>query len=421
MQAKKRQTTKKTAKKATGTAKKTKKKTKKKGKAAAREARTHSPGAGRGTRDAAGAKGSRKQAKKPASRKSAAKGRAKQKSAGRAAPARRPGNRPPFPIELRGAEILLRLEDLLHERILGKDDAVERIAMALRVRMTNLDFRPERPNGSFLLVGPPGVGKNEFAYALAGILYGDESAVAPIDMRAISTEEDSSRLTDTIITGPQPILLEGMLTTPVRRRPHTILLLQGIEHAHPVAHRLVQQIISHGAIDDAQGRVSFEHTILFATCRLPEDETGPASQIGFNRIPTSYDQRIVEKLRHRLGEEFIEAFEEVLVVPPLTPEDVRRIARYKIEVVLGRLQKEKRGVEVSEKVFRVFITDKDAEQAGAGMLNRTLEKQLLNPLARYLLSNPDERKIKVGIRRGALYIEPDRVGRGRRSRAAAKS
>ena len=137
------------------------------------------------------------------------------------------------------------------------------------------------------ITGPPGVGKNEFAYALAEILYGDERAVVGIDMRAITTEEDVSRLSDTIITGPTPVLLEGIMTTPIRRRPHSILLLKGIEHAHPVAHRLLQQIISQGWLEDARGRVSFEETIIFATSRIPEDEEGPTTQIGFTQEPKS--------------------------------------------------------------------------------------------------------------------------------------
>jgi len=282
----------------------------------------------------------------------------------------------------------------------------------LRIRLTHLDFRPERPNGSFLLVGPPGVGKNEFAYALARILYDDERVVAPIDMRTISSEEDASRLIDTIITGPQPILLEGILTTPVRRRPHSILLLQGVEHAHPAAHRMIQHIINQGWIDDARGRVSFEDTVIFGTSRVPEDEIGPTAQIGFTRKAKTEEERIVAKMMHRLGEEFVEAFEEVVVLKPLSPQDVRRIARYKVEVVLERLQQDRRGVKVTDTVFQEFIPDEEAVRAGAGMLNRTLETRLLNPLARYLLEHPKEREIEIDVRDGSLVIERGvKVGR----------
>jgi ATP-dependent Clp protease ATP-binding subunit ClpC len=303
------------------------------------------------------------------------------------------------------AQILLHLEELLHKRIHGKDDAVERIARALRVRLTNLDFRPERPNGSFLVVGPPGVGKNEFAYALADILYGDETTVIPVDLRAIASEEDVARLTDTLIPGPPTILVEGLLTTPVRRRPHSILLLRAIEQAHPSCYRLIQQIIQQGWMDDARGRVSFDRTIVFATSRIPEDEMGPTSEIGFTPISKTVEERIREKVTRRLGEELVEAFQEMIVLPPLTPEDVRRIARYKVEVVLRRLQERRRGVEVSELVYHTFIPDEEAIRVGAGSLNRTLESKILNPLARYLLEHPKERRIRLDVKNGTLVIE----------------
>jgi ATP-dependent Clp protease ATP-binding subunit ClpC len=306
----------------------------------------------------------------------------------------------------KGVEILLRLEELLHERIHGKDDAIARIGSALRVRLTHLDFRPERPNGSFLLIGPTGVGKNEFAYALAKILYGDESVVVPIDMRGITSEEEASRLTDSLIPGPPALLLEGMMTTPVRRRPHSILLLRGIEYAHPAAHRMIQQILEQGWIEDARGRVRFNQTIVFATSRIPEDENGLADQIGFNRHSKSFDERVREKLVRRLGEEFVDSFLEVLVIHPLTPDEVRRIARYKVDVVLQRLKSGKLGVSVSDSVFKTFIPDAECSQSGAGTINRTLENRLLNPLAQYLLAHPKDHEIEIDVRDGALVIGP---------------
>ena len=350
---------------------------------------------------------------KRAGKKKPAKGPVKTARRGKKRPTRpAPKRKPPFPIKSRlGPQILLHLEELMHERILGKDEAVARIAQALRIRLTRLDFRPERPNGAFLMVGPAGVGKNEFAYALGKILYGDERIVAQLDMRAISSEEDASRLTDTIIAGPQAILLEGLLTAPVRRRPYSVLLLKGVEHAHPVAHRMIQQIIGQGWIEDARGRVLFDRTIIFATSRVPDDETVPTTQIGFNHAQKSYEERVQAKLARKLGVEFVEAFEEVIVLRPLSPEDVRRIARYKVHVVLDRLRDHRRGVEVSDSVYQTFISDEDAARAGAGLLNRTLESKLLNPLARYLLEHPQDHRIRVDVQDGSLVIRAARPGR----------
>jgi ATP-dependent Clp protease ATP-binding subunit ClpC len=303
-------------------------------------------------------------------------------------------------------EALLHLEERLHERIHGKDEVIDRIAQSIRVRLTHLDFRPERPRGSFLLVGPTGAGKNEIAYALAEILYGDETLVVPIDLTTLGNDEDVARLVDAVVQGPPPVLYEGLLTGSVRRRPQSILLLRGIEHAHPAAVRLVQQIIGQGWLDDARGRVFFDKTIILATSRIPEDDTGPTAEIGFTRATKTSSERIREKLTRRLGEEFMEEFQEVLVVPPLSPSDVRRIARYKVEVVLQRLQRVKRGVQVSETVYQTFIPDDAVRRDGAGMVNRTLEAKLLNPLARYLLAHPKEHDIRVDVKDGSLVIEP---------------
>jgi len=314
---------------------------------------------------------------------------------------------------------LLHLEELLHQRIHGKDEAIERIAQAIRVRLTHLDFRPERPRGSFLLVGPTGAGKNELAYALAELLYHDETLVIPIDLAAMGSEEDVSRLVDTVVQGPPPVLYEGIMTAPVRRRPNSILLFRGIEHAHPAAARLVQQLIGQGWVDDARGRVLFDKTIVFATSRIPEDDSGPAAEIGFTRAAKTSAERIREKLTRRLGEEFLEEFQEMLVVPPLSPDDVRRIARYKVEVVLQRLQKKKRGVQVSDTVYQTFIPDEEVRRDGAGMVNRTLEAKLLNPLARYLLAHPKERAIRIDVKDGFLVIEPVRAVASARLRHGA--
>ncbi len=231
-------------------------------------------------------------------------------------------------------------------------------------------------------------------------------------MRTIANEEDVNRLTDTLMPGPQPILFEGLITAAVRRRPHAILLLSWIEHAHAAACRLIQQILEQGWIEDARGRVTFEHTIVFATSRVPEDENGTASEIGFNRAPKSGDDRVREKLTRRLGEEFLESFQEVIVVPALSPDDVRKIARYKVETVLQRLEEGKRGVKVSESVYQEFITDEQCSKTGRGDDQPYAREQAPEP-ARALPLGPSAGAQPV--RRCAGRIPGDRAG-GRHAR-----
>ena len=146
------------------------------------------------------------------------------------------------------------------------------------------------------------------------------------------------------------------------------------------------------------------------------------TKIGVNRAAKSSAERIREKLTRRLGEEFLEEFQEILVVPPLSPDDVRRIARYKVDVVLQRLQQRqgKRGVQVTDTVFQTFIPDEEVSKDGAGSVNRTLEAKLLNPLARYLLEHPKEKKIRVDVKDGSLVIEPMTTARGTRVESPSK-
>lgn len=291
----------------------------------------------------------------------------------------------------------------MQRRVIGKDEAVLRIARVVRVRMANLDFRPGRPRGSFLLVGPSGVGKNELAYALAEALYATEEAVVSIDLAEIAEEGDLAKLGVTLVPGAENQAMEGLLTSPVRRNPEAVVLLRGVERAHTAFQPILQQILERGRLDDMAGSVDFSRTVLFVTTR-PRREDAPAAEIGFTRGTGPAAEVLHKRLERSIDTDLLDAFNEIIEVPPLTPGDVRRIARYKVEAILGRLRRRRRRVEVADEVYEAFLPEEEIQREGVAILHRSLEDRLFNPLAVYLLSHAAAGRIRVEMDKGTLRI-----------------
>ncbi|MEZ4655264.1 MAG: AAA family ATPase [Candidatus Eisenbacteria bacterium] len=198
---------------------------------------------------------------------------------------------------------------------MGKSEAIEKIARVIRVRQSHLKFRAERPDGSFLLLGPPGVGKNEIAYSLADILYGTEAAVVSVDLGEIDDEEDMAKLGVTAIPGMESHLMEGMLTSPVRENPESIILLRGLERAHPAFQRLLLQILDRGRIEDMLGTVDFRQSIIFVTMHLTREDLAPG-EIGFGRPSRSAEEQQRVQLERYVSPDLLDAFNEVIELPP---------------------------------------------------------------------------------------------------------
>jgi ATP-dependent Clp protease ATP-binding subunit ClpA len=291
----------------------------------------------------------------------------------------------------------------MQRRVIGKDEAVLRIARVVRVRMADLDFRPDRPRGSFLLVGPSGVGKNELAYALAEALYGNEEGVVSIDLAEIAEEGDLAKLGVTLVPGATNQAMEGLLTSPVRRNPEAVVLLRGVERAHLAFQPILQQVMERGRLDDMAGSVDFSRTVLFVTTR-PRREDTPAAEIGFTRGGGPAAEVLHKRLERSIATDLLDAFNEIIDVPPLTPGDVRRIARYKVEAILGRLRRRHRRGGVADEVYEAFLPEEEIQREGVAILHRTLEDRLFNPLAVYILSHAAAARIRVEMDQGALRI-----------------
>ncbi len=301
------------------------------------------------------------------------------------------------------ASILLCLEQALAERIVGKDDAVAKVCQVVRVHLAQLDFHPDRPKGSFLLVGPTGVGKNELAFALSEALFGSEDRVISIDLGDYSEEGDVVRLAATLVPGSKTQAVDGALTSAVRKQPESVILLRGLERSHPSLQAPLLQILDRGRIDDVLGPVSFSQAIIFVTTRPRRDESS-AVEIGFSRVALPAKEALRKRLERAFSPDLLEAFDEIIELPPPTPEDVRRIARYKVEAVLKRLHRRNRQIAVADSVFEAFIPAEEAHLDAPSALNRTLETRLFNPLARFILSHRGTRSIRVDMDNGNLNI-----------------
>lgn len=313
------------------------------------------------------------------------------------------------------ADRLLRLEDALADRIVGKREAIDRISRVIRVRLTQLDLRPERPKGMFLLVGPHGVGKSEIAYAVSEALFASEERVVLLDLDEFEEEEQLSRLGSSIVNTPEPVLVEGALTTPVRQNPQTIFLLRGLENAHPGIQRVLLQIFERGTFEDMLGPVSFRDAIFFVTVTFRRDDPIPAG-IGFSRASRAPRDILRERLDRLLLPDLLDSFDDLVELPALTAEQVRRIARYKVDKVLRRMKTQRKAIAVDEAVFDTLIPDDLCRTQGAAFLNRTLEDRLFNPLARYILTHRKTQALQVGLEAGQVTIHAVEQAKGRSPR-----
>jgi ATP-dependent Clp protease ATP-binding subunit ClpC len=289
------------------------------------------------------------------------------------------------------AEKLLHIEEALHGRVVGQDQAVEAVAEALRRARAGLKD-PKRPIGSFIFLGPTGVGKTELARALAEYLFDDEEAIIRLDMSEYQERHTVSR-----IVGAPPGYIGydegGALTEAVRRRPYRVILFDEIEKAHPDLFNLLLQILDDGRLTDGQGRtVDFRNTIIIMTSNLgTSSET--KGRFGFVTSRAQDDnqrevrQEQVEKaLREAFRPEFLNRIDEIIVFEPLTEKELGVIVNLMLNEVLGRLSDRKVTFEVTEAAKAELVKEGYDRVYGARPLKRTIQRRIENPLAKHILS-----------------------------------
>jgi len=301
-------------------------------------------------------------------------------------------------------ERLLRLEEQLHQRVIGQEEAVQVVAEAVRRARAGLGD-PNRPIGSFLFLGPTGVGKTELARTLAEVLFGDEDMMIRLDMSEYQERHTVSRL---VGAPPGYVGYEeaGQLTEAVRRKPYSVVLLDEIEKAHADVFNLLLQILDDGRLTDAQGRtVDFKNTVVIMTSNLGADRI----QAHARREESFEDLKedLLQLLRSHFRPEFLNRVDEVIVFRALTKQQVVEIAKLLLDRVARRLRAQHIDVAFDDEAVAFLVERGFDPEFGARPLRRTIQRQVENELSRMLLEGTlaEGDSVTVGMRDGRLHFE----------------
>jgi ATP-dependent Clp protease ATP-binding subunit ClpC len=302
---------------------------------------------------------------------------------------------------------LLRLEETLHERIVGQEEAVAAVAEAIRRARAGLGD-PRRPVGSFLFLGPTGVGKTELARALAEALFGEEDLMVRFDMSEFQERHTVSRL---VGAPPGYVGYEeaGQLTETVRRRPYSVLLFDEIEKAHGDVFNILLQILDDGRLTDAQGRtVDFKNTVVIMTSNLGADRIQAHA-----RKRESFDELkadLMQIMRGSFRPEFINRIDEIIVFRGLTREQLAEITKLLLDRVRRRLRAQHIEVEFSDDAVEYLAEVGFDPEFGARPLRRAIQREVENELSRLVLEGslaPGDR-VRVDLLDGELTFEAEK-------------
>jgi len=283
---------------------------------------------------------------------------------------------------------LLRMEDELHKRVVGQQDAIKAVSQAVRRTRAGLKD-PKRPTGSYIFLGPSGVGKTELAKTLAEFLFGDETALIQLDMSEYMEKHTVSRL---VGSPPGYVGYEegGQLTEAVRRKPFSVVLFDEIEKAHPDVFNTLLQILEEGRLTDAQGRsVDFRNTVLIMTSNLGTQDLRKAN-VGFARADeaVTYErmrEKVTDALKTHFRPEFLNRIDEVIVFHELTKDEVTQIVDLMITRVQKQLEGQGLGLELTQQA-KYFLADKGYDpQLGARPLRRAIQRQVEDPVSERML------------------------------------
>jgi ATP-dependent Clp protease ATP-binding subunit ClpC len=283
---------------------------------------------------------------------------------------------------------LLRMEAELHKRVVGQEDAIKAVSQAIRRTRAGLKD-PKRPSGSFIFLGPSGVGKTELAKTLAEFLFGDETALIQLDMSEYMEKHTVSRL---VGSPPGYVGYEegGQLTEAVRRKPFSVVLFDEIEKAHPDVFNTLLQILEEGRLTDAQGRsVDFRNCVLIMTSNLGTADLRKAS-VGFARADeaVSYEkmkEKVNEALKLHFRPEFLNRIDDTIVFHELTKDEVVQIVDLMIKRVQRQLEGQGLGLELTQEA-KYFLADKGYDpQLGARPLRRAIQRMVEDPVSEKLL------------------------------------
>lgn len=276
---------------------------------------------------------------------------------------------------------LLKMEDKLHEKVIGQSQAVEAIADAIRRSRSGLSD-PNKPYGSFLFLGPTGVGKTELCKALAGFLFDSEEHLIRIDMSEYMEKHSVSRL---VGAPPGYVGYEegGYLTEQVRRKPYSVILLDEVEKAHPDVFNILLQVLDDGRLTDGQGRtVDFSNTVVVMTSNIGSQQIQSMAHEPYEAIKAT----VMEELKHFFRPEFVNRVDEVVVFHGLNQEQIRSIAKIQLKRLEERLAKMQLHLQVSTEALDLLANVGFDPVYGARPLKRAIQQYIENPLAKSILN-----------------------------------
>ncbi len=279
---------------------------------------------------------------------------------------------------------LLRMEARLHERVIGQDEAIAAVANAIRRARAGLQD-PNRPMGSFIFLGPTGVGKTELARALAEFLFDDDHAMVRIDMSEYQDKHTVSRM---IGAPPGYVGYEeaGQLTEAVRRRPYSVVLFDEIEKAHPEVLNVMLQLLDDGRLTDGKGRtVDFKNTVVIMTSNIGSQFIAEAAMTSNEEIAEGVRRQVTEALRQHFRPEFLNRVDEVIFFHALTREHIKQIIDIQLRGLMKRLADRKIKVELTERAKEFLVQEGYDPTYGARPLKRAIQRRVLDPLAMRVL------------------------------------
>lgn len=310
---------------------------------------------------------------------------------------------------------LSRLEEKLTERVVGQNSAIQKVADAIkRSRVGIAD--PSHPIGSFLFLGPTGVGKTELSKAVAEFLFNDEKSLVRIDMSEYMEKHSVSKI---IGSPPGYVGHEegGAITEVVRHKPYSVLLFDEIEKAHPEVFNILLQVLDNGRLTDAKGRtVNFKNTVIILTSNIGAEFIDRMKSIGFSNSTdavnyTAAKEKVTDSLKNYFRPEFLNRLDEILIFDILSPEAIREIVRLQTDIVKKRLMEKEIELNISEQALEYLAKEGYNPQYGARPLKRLIQNKILTPVASIMIGKGMlfGGKVSVGMKKNELTIHADKI------------
>lgn len=313
-------------------------------------------------------------------------------------------------LEKKESERLLELEGLLHERVVGQDEAVKAVSRAIRRARSGLKD-PDRPIGSFMFLGPTGVGKTELAKALSEVMFGSEDALIRVDMSEFMEKYSTSRL---IGSSPGYVGYDegGQLTEKIRQKPYSVILLDEVEKAHPDVFNLLLQVLDDGHLTDSKGRkVDFRNTIMIMTSNIGATQIREEKNVGFNVQDVTKDhkamqKRILEELKKAFRPEFLNRIDETVVFHSLSKDEIHTIVQIMSKAIIKRLKEQDIQVKITPSAIDVIGKAGFDPEYGARPIRRALQKEIEDRLSEALLGGEIRLgdHVTVGASKGKITL-----------------